>query len=196
MHILPLLAAGLLALGLAAPASAADAPARKTAQVESGLYVTAREAWDLMQRDPSVVLVDVRDPIEVMFTGFATETDIHVPYRIANTAKWNEEKSVFAMEVNPAFADEVETRLRALGADKESTKVIFMCRSGSTRSAPAADLLWERGWKQVYTMVDGFEGKKLKEGPSKGVRAVNGWRNAGLPWSYKLPKDIIYQPAR
>lgn len=185
------LAVCLAALPVAA-VSAAEVPESAEAQVKSGLYVTAKEAWDLIQADPSVVLVDVRDPVEAMFTGFAGETDIHVPYMTANPGKLNAEKGVFAMEKNPAFVEEMEAKLAALGADKDATKVIFMCRSGSTRSAPAADLLFERGWKNAYTMVDGFEGGKVKDGPSKGVRAVDGWRNAGLPWSYALPADVVY----
>jgi hypothetical protein len=27
-----------------------------------------------------------------------------------------------------------------------------------------------------------------KEGDAKGRRAVNGWKNAGLPWSYNMIK--------
>ena len=33
-----------------------------------------------------------------------------------------------------------------------------------------------------------------KEGPKAGQRAVNGWKNAGLPWSYKLDKAKMYFP--
>lgn len=170
---------------------AADVPASKSAQVKSGLYVTAKEAYEMMQTDPSVVLIDVRDPVEVMFTGFAKDTDIHVPYQLANRSKLRAEKGVWAMETNPNFADEVEAKLGALNVSKDA-KLVFMCRSGSTRSAPAADLLYDRGWKNTYTMVDGFEGGKRKDGPSAGVRDVSGWRNSGLPWSYVLPEDVVY----
>jgi rhodanese-related sulfurtransferase len=182
---LPLALAASLMLGpVAAPAFAADAPEKATAQVKSGLYVTALEAWDLIQKHPDTLLIDTRDPVEVMFTGFATETDIHVPYLIADPTTLNTDKGRWRMVKNARFANEVEERLQALGADPENTRLIFMCRSGSTRSAPGADLLFERGWKLTYTMVDGFEGGKRPDGPSQGVRDVNGWRNSGLPWSY------------
>lgn len=185
------------AITLAAPVcvQAADRPAEAGAQVKSDLYVTATEAWALMQADPSVVLVDVRDPVEAMFTGFASDTDIHVPYMMADRSSLNAEKGTFAMKVNLSFVTEMEARLAALGADRATTKVIFMCRSGSTRSAPAADLLHDRGWARTYTMVDGFEGNTRKDGPSKGVRDVDGWRNAGLPWSYRLPSGVVYVAA-
>lgn len=197
----PAIAAAALALtiGLSVPsltggpgAVAAEAPDTASAQVKSGLYVTATEAWALMQAEPGTVLIDTRDPVEVMFTGFADETDVHVPYKIADRTTLNEAKGRWRMAVNPHFAEEVEARLEALGADKETTNLVFMCRSGSTRSAPAADMLYDRGWKKTYTMVDGFEGGKRKDGPSAGVRDVSGWRNSGLPWSYSLPADIIY----
>jgi len=175
------------------PAWSADVPQKASARVKSGLYVTALEAWDLMRAEPeAVILVDTRDPVEVMFTGFADETDIHVPYKIADSTALNPEKGGWQMRLNPDFAATVEARLEALGADKETTRIVFMCRSGSSRSAPAANLLYDRGWKMTYTMVDGFEGSTRKDGPSAGVRDVNGWRNSGLPWSYTLPPDVVY----
>lgn len=70
--------------------------------------------------------------------------------------------------------------------------LIFMCRSGSTRSAPAADALYAMGYANVYSMVDGFEGGKAKDGAHKGARVVDGWKNTGLPWGRKLEKDVVY----
>jgi hypothetical protein len=35
------------------------------------------------------------------------------------------------------------------------------------------------------------EGDMAKEGPNKGRRAVNGWKNNGLPWSYDLDKSKL-----
>ncbi|WP_417840935.1 rhodanese-like domain-containing protein [Terasakiella sp.] len=190
-------AAALLAFTLIAPgfqAQAADVPTKKTAQVQSGLYVTAKEAWDMMQKDEKVVLIDVRDPIEVMFTGFTDETDIHVPYLLSDRTKQNAKKSVYAMAKNPNFVKEVKEALLAKNVSKD-TPLVFMCRSGSTRSAPAADLFFNEGWTKSYTMVDGFEGGKNKEGNSKGVRDVDGWRNSGLPWGYKLNFEKMYMAA-
>jgi hypothetical protein len=39
-------------------------------------------------------------------------------------------------------------------------------------------------------VVYGFEG----ELSDKGRRTVNGWKNAGLPWSYELDKSKMYFP--
>jgi rhodanese-related sulfurtransferase len=84
----------------------------------------------------------------------------------------------------------VEKLLARKGLSKEST-VVVMCRSGS-RSAKAANLLAQAGYKNVYTVTDGFEGDTAKEGAHKGERVVNGWKNSGLPWSYKLNKEKMY----
>jgi hypothetical protein len=33
-----------------------------------------------------------------------------------------------------------------------------------------------------------------KDGPQAGKRVVNGWKNAGLPWSYQLEKEKFSLP--
>jgi hypothetical protein len=50
--------------------------------------------------------------------------------------------------------------------------------------------LAEDGFTQVWSVVDGFEGDMSKDGR----RSVNGWKNAGLPWSHKLDKARMYFP--
>ncbi len=147
----------------------------------------------MLEKDNTALLIDVRDPVEIKFTGFAGKTDIHVPWMLANPQGWNEKKSSWAMKKNPDFMPQLQAALAKQQAKKDTT-IIIMCRSGSTRSAPAVNLLAEQGYTQVWTVVDGFEGGKLKEGESKGVRAKNGWRNSGLPWSYKVPADIAWKP--
>lgn len=53
-----------------------------------------------------------------------------------------------------------------------------MCRSGE-RSARVVDALAEAGYLLAVNVIDGFEG----ELGSDGKRSVNGWKNAGLPWT-------------
>ena len=67
-----------------------------------------------------------------------------------------------------------------------------IARSGD-RSAAAANLLAQAGFKSVYSVVDGYEGDLAKDGPKAGQRVVNGWKNAGLPWTYKLDKAKMYK---
>ncbi|KKO49000.1 sulfurtransferase [Arsukibacterium sp. MJ3] len=157
-----------------------------------GLYVTASEAFQMLQQQPHAILVDVRDPVEIKFTGFATPTKIHVPWLLTDISNWSEENASWPMQENPNFDQQILNRLAELGAGKD-TPIILMCRSGATRSAPAVDRLANYGYSNVWSVTDGFEGNTLKEGPSKGVRAVNGWRNSGLPWSYQLPAAVAWQ---
>jgi len=37
-----------------------------------------------------------------------------------------------------------------------------------------------------------FESDKSQLNVDKGERALNGWKNSNLPWSYKLDKDKMY----
>ena len=71
---------------------------------------------------------------------------------------------------------------------RKKAHLIFMCRSGSTRSTPAANTFFDNGYANVYYMVDGFEGGKAKDGSHLGARVADDWKNAGLPWGWKLEK--------
>jgi rhodanese-related sulfurtransferase len=95
------------------------------------------------------------------------------------------------MEKNPAFVDGIESALTKKGLDK-TAPIILMCRSGGTRGAPSAKALEGLGFKNVYVVTDGFEGSTSKEDPNSPWRNVNGWKNSGLPWSYKLNPEKIY----
>ncbi|MEK6215877.1 MAG: rhodanese-like domain-containing protein, partial [Boseongicola sp.] len=68
--------------------------------------------------------------------------------------------------------------------------IFVMCRSGG-RSAAAVNALAAAGYTKVYNVVDGFEGGKDK---ATGHRTVDGWRNAGLPWGYRIAPGAAYSP--
>ncbi|MGM0637631.1 MAG: rhodanese-like domain-containing protein [Pseudomonadota bacterium] len=188
-----LLASSLMAAALTAgPVLAQDDDAYRETQL--GLYVSAAEAYEMIQDNERAILIDVRDPIEIKFTGFAEPTDIHVPWVLADRDTFDEEAQTWPTVRNADFEAQVKARLDALGV-AEDDPIIVMCRSGATRSAPGADVITEMGYRQVYSVNDGFEGSTLKEGDSKGVRALNGWRNSGLPWSYQIDPDVAWRPA-
>jgi rhodanese-related sulfurtransferase len=46
-------------------------------------------------------------------------------------------------------------------------------------------MLARAGYDKAYTVVDGFEGDRESDpsSPDYGKRTVNGWKNAGLPWT-------------
>ena len=161
-------------------------------QTPWGLYVDSREAYEMKQKlGDQVLFVDVRDPIEIMFTGFTDVVDVNIPFKLANRNKWNEKKSVYLMELNPNFEKDIEAALKKRGLGKDAP-IMLMCRSGGTRGAPSAKQLWGKGYKTVYVVTDGFEGGKIKKGEKKNWRLKNGWKNSGLPWSYKLNREKMY----
>ena len=189
--------AALLALFASQSAFAvdsADLPKKKRTKLE--LYMTPVDAYEFVTKNADKSLfLDVRTRTEVNFLGMPTNVDANVPYMVMNEwYAWDSKKNTFKMEVNSDFADKVAERLAEKGLSKNDP-VILTCRSGS-RSAKAADLLAGLGYKNVYTIVSGFEGDKVKDGPFKGQRIKNGWKNAGLPWSYKLKLAKMYNVGR
>ena len=136
-------------------------------RTKPGLYLDVKEAYEMKQQQGDKVLfVDIRTRGEITYTGVATSVDAYVP-----------------MYEHPP---------NAKGLSK-SDPIVLICRSGD-RSGRAATQLSEAGFAQVYTVVDGFEGDVAKEGPNAGKRVVNGWKNAGLPWSYRLEKEKFTLP--
>jgi rhodanese-related sulfurtransferase len=179
---------------IATIASAADAtslPAVK--QTKLGKYFTSKEAASFVaQNAPKTLFLDIRTPAEVTFLGMAATADANVPYMVEPAFQvWDNAKATFKLETNPDFIPEVRRRLKVKGLGPDDT-IVLMCRSGD-RSAAASNLLAEAGFKNVYSVVDGYEGDLASEGPKAGQRAVNGWKNAGLPWSYKLDKAKMYK---
>ena len=188
------LSIAIFAIASISPLFAADAPKDPSRQTSWGLYVDSREAYQMKtgERGAEVLFVDVRDPIEIMFTGFTDVVDVNVPYMSSNRQKWNDKKNVYAMEVNPAFEAQIAKALADRKLSKDSP-VVLMCRSGGERGAPSAKMLEGKGYKQVYVVTDGFEGDTVKDGDKKNWRLVNGWKNSGLPWGYTLNKAKVSQ---
>lgn len=186
-----LLLAGLLNANavLAGEVDPATVPAPK--QTIAKQYVNAREAAAIKQsQGQSALLIDIRTQAEIAFVGEAEAVDANIPFLLANFSAWDEKNARFQLSPNANFVSKVGELVARTGLNKDST-IILMCRSGD-RSARASDALTKAGYTRVYSLVDGFEGDVAKEGPTAGKRTVNGWKNAGLPWSYKLDKNKMY----
>jgi len=166
-------------------ADPASVPKKK--QTSLAKYFTPDEAYEHMQRHGSKSLfLDVRDPVEVNFTGMPTVADANVPLKFSDTSKWNVKKKQFEMKFNKSFIDDVAARAKQKGLEKTDT-IILMCRSG-VRSAKAANKLADVGYTNVYNLIEGFEGDAIEKGADKGKRTINGWKNSSLPWS--PPKSL------
>ncbi|MEM9094738.1 MAG: rhodanese-like domain-containing protein [Pseudomonadota bacterium] len=169
--------------------SVVEAELAKGKRTKLGLYVTAADAHLALEASPDIIFIDVRSRPEFTFVGHAASVDSNIPYRvIGEDYEIDEERAQYAFDPNIDFPKAVENLLEREGATKDS--IIFVtCRSG-LRSKGAADLLADSGYTRVYSVVDGFEGDR---DPATGHPTINGWRNAGLPWTYQLTEAKAYE---
>ncbi len=163
----------------------------KKKQTTLGLYMTSTQAYDYMMKNmDNALFLDVRTPSELNYLGVVTVMDANAPTDTMDGTAWDDKKSRYVRKHNDNFVADVGARLKEKGLKKTDT-VILMCRSGD-RSAKAVDVLAKNGYTNVYTVVDGYEGGKVKKGKNKGKRLKDGWKNAGLPWTYFMDKDLMY----
>lgn len=172
----------------------ATAPEKKPAEVpkkkqtELGLYVTAKEAYAMWQKEQDKIkILDCRTPEEYMFVGHAPMA-VNLPGNFP-AYKWDPEKKEYTLPENPKFVALVKKQYQP------TDTILVMCRSGE-RSAKCINRLAKAGFKTVYNIVDGFEGDKVNEpqSPNHGKRMKNGWKNAGAPWTYELDTNLMYLP--
>jgi rhodanese-related sulfurtransferase len=180
VYVVCLLGLFSLSSSMAFAFDASKVPEKKRTSL--GLYLSPKEAYELTKKEKAL-FIDVRTREEVNFLGMPTIADANIPYMEMDPMySWNDKKNTFKLLPNSEFVSLVAERVKAKGLDKNSP-IILMCRSGD-RSALAANLLAKDGYTKVYSIVTGFEGNMSK----KGRRSVDGWKNAGLPWTYNLSK--------
>ncbi|MDR5833502.1 rhodanese-like domain-containing protein [Caballeronia sp. LZ034LL] len=122
------------------------------------------EAFELLQLDPAVRLVDVRTRAELDWVGrpaidgaqYAHIEWIRYPGSVPN-------------------AEFIEQLRQVATPD---TTVIFLCRSAA-RSKLAAVAAQKQGFAKAYDLLEGFEGDKDANGHRK---TMGGWCFRGLPW--------------
>jgi rhodanese-related sulfurtransferase len=164
----------------------ANLPAEK--QTIPGLYITAKEAYEMWKAAPEKInIIDVRTPEEYLFVGHPVMA-WKIPIA-TQCYEWDAVKGKFPMRINADFVS------RVLRVAKPEDTIMVMCRSGG-RSAIAVNLLAKAGCKQVYNIIDGMEGDVVQDAGSvfQGQRLVNGWKNSGCPWTYKLTPERMELP--
>ena len=152
-------------------------------QTTLGLYVTARQAYEMWKADPQhVKIIDVRTPEEYLFVGHP-DMAWKIPIA-AQSYSWDAGKAEFPMRLQSDFVARV-----GQVAQPQDT-LLVTCRSGG-RSAIAANMLAKAGFTKVYNIVDGVEGDTVQDPDSlfEGQRLKNGWKNSGCPWTYKLTPE-------
>lgn len=127
--------------------------------------LTPQQAWDRLADDPQAVLVDVRTNAEWSFVGMPDLTGIG---KQVVPIEW----TTFPQGApNAHFPQELRDRV------PQDATVLFLCRSGG-RSTAAAEAATQLGYPRAHNVSEGFEGDL----DGSGHRAVNGWKNADLPW--------------
>jgi rhodanese-related sulfurtransferase len=166
----------------------APKPDEADKQTVLDLYVDATESLQWI-KGKKIAAIDVRTPEELVFvghTGLATNIPVQV---------WKGGYRVKGEQPEPKMIENGDFVKEVLAKCKPEDTLIVLCRSG-LRSAFAVNLLAKAGFKKAFSVVDGFEGDKAKDGPNKGKRTVNGWKNAGNPWTYSLKQELIWPSAK
>ena len=125
------------------------------------------EAFELLEKDPDAVLVDVRTKAEWAYVGLPDLRDLG---RDVVLVEW---ESFPDHAPNPDFVGELQRAGLRPGAP-----VAFICRSG-VRSKAAAEAATAAGFATAYNVSGGFEGPPDAAG-HRGT--TGGWKAAGLPW--------------
>ena len=132
-------------------------------------HLTPKQAVALIEENPRAILIDVRSNMEFLFVGHPKGA-VHIP--------WIDEPD---WEVNPHFVRQIrELMLGGIICDEGDgcAPIILICRSGK-RSVEAGNKLLEAGMRDVYNVLDGFEGE-LDDNHQRS--SLGGWRFDGLPW--------------
>jgi len=129
--------------------------------------------WQILEGDPSAMLIDVRTRAEWGFVGVPDLVEVG---HTTTFVEW----AVFPdMSANPQFVAEV---MEAIG-DNIPSMLLFICRSGvrSLRAATAiADHFATVGVSaECLNVAEGFEGDLDPKGRRGGH---NGWKARGLAW--------------
>lgn len=165
----------------------------KKYRTPQGLYLTPKETYKLVKdrkQGKNLLFLDIRTQAELEFVGWTNLVDANLPYLFNDFDEWDSKKHWFGKGNNTEFVRRVKAHLARKKLTDDSV-IILLCRSGD-RSASAAALLDKAGLKNVYTVVGGFEGYPATSGKDKGKYTVNGWKNEGIPWTYRLIRSKMY----
>jgi rhodanese-related sulfurtransferase len=165
------------------------------------------EAFDMLNTVPATYLIDVRTRAEYQFVGHPVKAYLF-PYMFftGEFAKKDEENYGYGFNLkNKVFVEQISKVF------EKTDNLLIICRDG-TRSTPAAKDLTENGFRNVFNVVDGFEGAEFptfedsnrhkfyrqlaRRNKISGFlhRRHYGWQWWGLPWTYEMDPKYIYPP--
>ena len=150
-----------------------------------GHYLSSHDAFELVKAEPTILFVDVREPVEVAMMGHPKQVDAIIPVMVLelnDTGAHDHNRLVD----NPDFLADMEKTLK-LSLKSRHDLIILTCGSGR-RSAIAAEILSEAGYTNVWHITDGYAGDH-----KAGFNEDNAWKAAGLPWSSELVQDTEWR---
>ena len=119
------------------PSSLAETTLPVHKQTVLGLYVTAKEAYEMWLADKNKIhILDVRTPEEYIFVGHAPMAH-NIPFQVFNYKEAVRNRGPL-MSANPNFIAEVGRKF------KTSDTILVICRSGN-RSAAAVNAMAAAG---------------------------------------------------
>ncbi len=199
-RVISIFAILLLTICLALPALGKEAKLAKN--------ITSLQAFDILQNGGGkVYLIDVRTPGEYQQIGHP-QMAYNIPFKFLSD-KFVEKGKMFRGKKMKKTRYQYYKNSEFSSYMKEHFKtgdtLLIMCRSGN-RSVPASDLLVQQGFKNVFNVINGFEGGKLKGSGDKehallkkysnnyARRGFNGgWKYYGLPWTYTMNPKFVYE---
>lgn len=164
------------------------------------------EAYDMLNTVPDTFLIDVRTRAEYQFVGHPYQAYLF-PYMFMTKdfIKIDERYEYQHNEKNKSFIDEISKVF------KKTDNLLIICRDGSKSALAAKDLI-SAGFKNIFDVIDGFEGPEFpkfeddnrdkfyrqlaKRNKIYGFqhRRHYGWQWWGLPWTYEMDPKYIYPP--
>lgn len=197
--ILPILAGGLLGIGLLLLLSGAvfaDDPKK----------ILCIEAYDMLNTVPDTYLIDVRTREEYQLVGHPLNAYLFPFMFMSSELKKTNDTYEYPINIkNKDFIKEITQVF------KQTDNLLIISRSG-LRSELAAKELMNAGFKKVYDVENGFEGPEFpffsdsnkhkfyrqlaKRNKIYGFnhRRHYGWQWWGLPWTYEMDPKFIYPP--
>ena len=137
--------------------------------------VDSKRAFELL-KEPSTFLVDVRSVAEYVYVGHP-EMAYNIPLSF-----WDEKQQ--RLVPNENFVQDLKSRFQP------DDRLIFMCKAGG-RSLKAAQAAAGAGFPKAVNLSEGFEGRADEQGYFN----QGGWKNIGLPYTYKREEKLIYRPS-
>ena len=136
--------------------------------------ISSTKAYSLLQQSANAVLIDVRSTMEYEYVGHP-KNSMHIAIKEPPTWKTS---SNFVSNVEQALVEKFAWSSNPLFDLCVHSEIFLICRSGK-RSGEAALLLEAKNFKNIFNIVDGFEGNKDRNNHRS---VLDGWRFNKLPW--------------